>query len=87
MLNSCYRAARILCMLFLLEEANKRDELFERRQGVRIRDLGLFKTNRDYTHAFRLTKSLITMLEYDLGPLLPTKKRRDGLSHHTKVPT
>lgn len=79
-------AARLSCMLFLLEEAKREDDRNKRRQARQIRSLHLLSTNKDYINLFRLSEELITEMEKDLYPLFPTKVRRDGLSNRTKVP-
>ncbi|XP_041985333.1 putative nuclease HARBI1 isoform X1 [Aricia agestis] len=78
-------AARVLCILYLLEEAKRRDELEKRRQSRRIRNLRQISSHRDYVLNFRLTRDLISALEGDLVPLLPPRVRRGGLSHHIKI--
>lgn len=72
-------------MLFLLKEAKRRDNLYKRRQGERIRNLGLLNTNKVYIRTFRLTKNLIEKLELDLIPLMPKQILRRGLTNHPKV--
>lgn len=79
-------AARLSCMLFLLEEAKREDDRNKRFQARQIRSLRLLSTNKDYINLFRLSEELITQMESDLYPLFPTKVRRDGLSNRTKVP-
>lgn len=79
-------AARLSCMLFLLEEAKREDDKNKRCQARQIRSLHLLSTSKDYINLFRLSEELITEMESDLYPLFPTKVRRDGLSNRTKVP-
>lgn len=46
----CYSAARVWCMLFLLEEAKRLDVLHKRRQSSRIRNLGTSHSNKQGLH-------------------------------------
>ncbi|KAF9409724.1 hypothetical protein HW555_011014 [Spodoptera exigua] len=61
-------AVRLSCMIFLLEEAKRRDNL-EKRQFIKV---------------FRLTEELIKQLEEDISPFLAKTKRQGVICNKTK---
>lgn len=79
-------AVRLSCMIFLLEEAKRRDNVEKRRQAHVIRNMDLLTTDVDYIKVFRLTEELIKQLEEDISPFLAKTKRQGGICNRTKVP-
>ena len=56
-------AVHLSCMIVLLEEAKRRDNIEKRRQAHLIRNMDLLTTDIYYIKVFRLTEELIKQLE------------------------
>lgn len=78
-------SARLLVMLYLLEEAKKSDNLEMRRQARRLRNFGGISRDIDFIRRYRLSGELINKLEDDLRPYLPVHRRSGGLTNRLKV--
>ncbi|KAF9411328.1 hypothetical protein HW555_009828 [Spodoptera exigua] len=78
-------AVRLSCMLFLLEEAKRRDNVEKRRQAHVIRNMDLITTDTEFIKVFRLTEELIKQLEEDISPFLAKTKRKGGICNRTKI--
>ncbi|KAF9420240.1 hypothetical protein HW555_003461 [Spodoptera exigua] len=78
-------AVRLSCMIFLLEEAKRRDNVEKRRQAHVIRNMDLITTDTEFIKVFRLTEELIKQLEEDISPFLAKTKRKGGICNRTKI--
>lgn len=78
-------SARLSCMLFLLEECKREEDLEAKRHGSIVRSIHELTRKQDYIKTYRLSEELILQLEKDLIPLLPSERRKGGISHRIKI--
>lgn len=78
-------AARVLCIMLLLKQAKKSDDLWKRRQARELRNLQSISRDTDFVSNYRLSEDLFNIVKEEISAYLSTNKRSSGLSKRIKV--